>query len=57
MDYITKNTERLIVVDISGMYAKIYDEIYFDNIGKNVYQNIIDTYQSSEKFICIKLTY
>ncbi len=57
MGYITKNTERLIVVDISGMYAKIYDEIYFDNIGKNVYQNIIDTYQSSEKFICIKLTY
>lgn len=57
MDYITKNTQRLIIVDISGMYAKIHDEIYFDNNEKNLYQNIIDTYTKSEKFICVKLTY
>lgn len=44
---------RIIILDISTLYAQIYDEIY---CSENEVKDLVSNY-NSEKFLCINLTY
>lgn len=44
---------RIIILDISTLYAQIYDEIY---CGEDEVKDLVSNYDS-EKFLCINLTY
>lgn len=44
---------RVIILDISTLYAQIYDEIYCE---EDEVKDLISKY-NSEKFLCINLTY
>ena len=43
---------RVVVLDISGVYSQIFDEIYCKN---NEYQNIVDKYNTLNKYKVIKI--
>lgn len=50
-----KNKVRLIILDISGIYAKIYDEIYIDNDPDEI-NNALSSFGES-KYCIVEIKY
>lgn len=43
---------RVVILDISGVYSQIFDEIYCKS---NEYHNIVDEYSALSKYKVIKI--
>lgn len=49
-----KHKIRLIILDISGMYSQIYDEMYVDNNPDEIHKAISRFYSSQYCIVQIK---
>lgn len=48
--------KRIIILDISGMYAQIYDEIYCELKDIETYDYIKKQYSDNEKYLVIEIS-
>lgn len=55
MDHIefSKDTWRLLIIDKSGLYAQIYDEIY--GVNPDTLKELKEIYSEEDGFTCIVL--
>lgn len=42
---------RLVILDISGMYTQIYDEVYGNN--EETLDELLQLYSDHDKYVCI----
>lgn len=48
-----KTVWRLLILDVSGMYTQIYDEIYGNN--PNTLSELLELYSDRTKYLCLSL--
>lgn len=48
-----ENTWRLLIIDKSGLYSQIYDEIYGNN--PDTLADLVEMYSDRKKYQCIVL--
>lgn len=49
----SKDTWRLLIIDKSGLYSQIYDEIY--GVNPDTLAELIKVYSNSSKYQCLIL--
>lgn len=51
----TENFNRILVLDISGIYSSIYDEAYIPIDRTDLLKEFLHKYENQEKYLCISL--
>lgn len=49
----SKTVWRLLILDVSGMYTQIYDEIYGNNL--NTLSELLELYSDRTNYLCLSL--
>lgn len=55
MIFETHNFNRILVLDISGIYSSIYDEAYIPIDRIDLLNKFLHKYKDQEKYLCISL--
>lgn len=51
----TENFNRILVLDISGMYSTIHDEAYIPIDRTELLNEFLHKYENQEEYLCISL--
>ena len=51
----TENFNRILVMDISGIYSSVYDEAYIPVERTDLLNEFLHKYKDKEKYLCINV--
>lgn len=51
----TQNFNRILVMDISGMYSSVYDEAYIPVDRADLLNEFLHKYKDKNKYLCIEV--